>query len=501
MLLTAYHALGQGSEGLGSLRHIQSTREPVVADEAPADSWGSVPTEKTSLINVAPVLLPFFNNGTVFGVPGTVTGDFWDRTQLTGAWGGLRTDLASNGLFVDVYSTSVYQDVASGGLRTGSSFTQNIQTSINLDTGRAGLWSGGLFHFTLQSRYGSSPQDTFTVGASVPQYMGLLLPGPLFTNNTLPSEYFFVQALGTKFSVLFGKISDIFIPDQTLFADSYKYYFANFNFNLNPLTANTYNPTSIAALAVWTPVPWLTTAQGVLDPNTQADNLATNAFDHVNLYWEGVASYKIGELPGQFAPAFNWSNKPKMDLASPFGPLAPGQIPQAVGALIGSPLTGGLPINFANHTLFVIANLSQYLLVLEDSEAIAEAHRTGQVLHGAGVFARAGWGPQDSNPITGTTSAGLFVHGLLARRKYDSFGLGYYYNFISNDLKNDVAQLTAGTASVRDEQGIEVFYSLAITPAIRMIASYQHIWDPLAAQVATNQRWADIILARVTVAW
>ncbi len=56
MLLTAYHALGQGSEGLGSLRHIQSTREPVVADEAPADSWGSVPTEKTSLINVAPVL-------------------------------------------------------------------------------------------------------------------------------------------------------------------------------------------------------------------------------------------------------------------------------------------------------------------------------------------------------------------------------------------------------------------------------------------------------------
>src|SRR6266404_4718788 len=96
MLLVAHYALGQGSEGLGSLRHIQTTREPVVADETPVDLWGSVPTEKTSLINAAPVLLPFFNNGTVFGVPGTVTGDLWDRTQVTGAWGGLRTDLARN---------------------------------------------------------------------------------------------------------------------------------------------------------------------------------------------------------------------------------------------------------------------------------------------------------------------------------------------------------------------------------------------------------------------
>ena len=92
-------------------------------------------------------------------------------------------------------------------------------------------------------------------------------------------------------------------------------------------------------------------------------------------------------------------------------------------------------------------------------------------------------------------------HGLFDIRQYDSFGVGYYYNAISNDLKNHVAQLTAGTSTVKDEQGIEIFYDFAITPAVRLIPSYQHIWQPLTAQVATKQNEADVFLARLTVVW
>ena len=82
---------------------------------ATADTWGPVQTEKASVANLAPVLLPFFNNGPVFGLPGTEVGDFWHRTQLTGDWGGIRTDLARHGFFFDLYSTSAYQNVMSGG--------------------------------------------------------------------------------------------------------------------------------------------------------------------------------------------------------------------------------------------------------------------------------------------------------------------------------------------------------------------------------------------------
>ena len=86
-------------------------------------------------------------------------------------------------------------------------------------------------------------------------------------------------------------------------------------------------------------------------------------------------------------------------------------------------------------------------------------------------------------------------------RKYDSFGVGYYYNAISNDLKNSIKRLTFNTASVNDEKGMEIFYDFAITPAIRFIPSYQHIWDPIAARVSKHENGADVFLSRMTVAF
>jgi porin len=48
---------------------------------------------------------------------------------------------------------------------------------------------------------------------------------------------------------------------------------------------------------------------------------------------------------------------------------------------------------------------------------------------------------------------------------------------------------------------METFYDFAITPAIRFIPSYQHIWNPLIAQAAKQRDHADLFLARVTIAW
>jgi carbohydrate-selective porin OprB len=480
---------------------VQKPLAPRKKLKAPAKEAVS-PTAQLSIATVAPGLLPFFNNAPVFGLPGTVSGSFWDRTQLTGDWGGARTDLARRGFFFDLYSTTALQDVTSGGLKTGTAPIQNTQLSINVDTQRAGLWSGGLIHFTAQSRYGNDPSQTFTVGSYVPQYTALVEPGPLLSRDTLPSEYFLAQALSKQFSVVLGKISDVFIPDQTLFGNSYKYYFANFNFNKNPMTTNFYNPTAWAALAVWTPAQWLAIAGGVLDPNSQADNFATDAFDRVNLYLTAVASYQIEGLPGQFSPALNWSNKPKIDLTAPFGPLTSvAQVTQAVGVLVGSGMTANLPINFNSESWFAIANVSQYLFVKDDSETVTQKLKSGQPINGVGIFARAGYAPQGTNTVTIDASVALFAHGLFDARPYDSFGVGYYWNQFSADLKNDIATLTLGMANLKNESGVEVFYDFAITPAIRLIPSYQHIWFPLTAQVATNQNSADVFLARVNLAF
>jgi porin len=468
----------------------------------PADSWGPVPTEKVSLANLAPFLLPYFNNGPVFGLPGTEVGDFRRRTQLSGDWGGLRTDLARHGFFFDLYSMSAYQGVASGGLKTGSAFIQNTQLSINVDTGRAGLWSGGIFHITLESRYGSfSPQNTFTVGSTAPQYTGLTFPGPFFVHDVLPTEYFLVQALAPKFNVVLGKLNVLNLADPTFFGNSYKHYFANLNFNKNPMALNFYNSTSLAAVGVWTPSKLLTLGAGVFDPNSQADNFATKAFDRVNIYGFGIFSYKIGGLPGQTWAQFNWTNKPKIDLEAPFGQLPSGANSEAVGVLLGVLSPQVVPINYKSTSWVTIGNFSQYLLVKDPSGAIAEKLGSGQPLRGIGVFGRIGYAPEETNPITRDASVALLANGLSDQRPNDSFGLGIYHNGISQPLKDHIARLTGATVTPKNENGLEVFYDFAITPAIRVIPSYQHIWNPLTAAVVKNERSADVFLVRLSLTW
>lgn len=508
LMLAAFihgEAFGQGGnfDGFGYLGEDAVTAPARSSagrrDTSGPPEWGPVDTDKTSLANMAPVLLPFFNNGPVFGLPGTVVdGGFWNNTQLTGDWGGRRTDLARRGFFFDVYTTSAYQDLMSGGLDPGDWFVQNTQMAINVDTGRAGWWDGGLIHFVTQARYGANPAQTFNSGATVPIYTGLIEPDPLAYSTTLPSEYFLVQAFSEQTSVVVGKISDVYIPDQTLFGDSYKFYFANFNFNKNPITTNFYNPTAWAVLGVYAVSPQLAFAGGVLDPNSRSQNFANNAFDRVNLYFTAVASYDIGGLPGQFSPAFNWSNQYQLDLSNPFGALAPAQIPQAVGYLLGSPDSAGLPINNSSNSCFLIANASQYLYVADDPGLVKKKLQSGQPLRGVGVFGRAGWAPQETNTITGDGSVALFARGLAESRQYDSVGVGWYINGISPDLQHQVRTYTGGLLNVQNEQGMEVFYDYAITPAVRLIPSYQHIWNPLSA-VAAGHDDADLWMMRGTV--
>lgn len=467
-----------------------------------ADPWGPVPIKKVSLANLAPFFLPFLNNGPVFGMPGTDLGDFLHRTQLSGDWGGLRTDLARHGFFFDLYSISTYQDVASGGIKTGTASIQNTQLSINVDTGRAGLWAGGIFHGTLESRYGSSsPQNTFTAGSSVPQYTGLAFPGPFFVHDVLPTEYFLLQSLTPKFAVILGKANVLTHADQTFFGNSYKYDFANLNFNKNPMALNFYNTSSLAAIGVWTPSQRVTVSAGVYDPNSQANNLATKAFDRVNIYGITIFSYKIGGLPGQSWAQYNWTNKPKIDLTSPFGQLSPSEVPQAVGVLLGTPSSQALPINYKGTSWVTIGNFAQYLFVKDHPAAVAEKLGSGQTLRGIGLFGRIGYAPEETNSITRDASVALFANGLSDHRPNDSFGLGIYHNGISQPLKNDFARLTGATATVKNENGLEVFYDFAITPAIRLIPSYQHIWNPFTAEVAKNERSANIFLLRLSLTW
>ncbi len=236
--------------------------------------------------------------------------------------------------------------------------------------------------------------------------------------------------------------------------------------------------------------------------NSKAENFAVDAFNRVNLYLTAVASYSIGNLPGQFSPSLDWSNQRKIDLENPFGPLTSvSQAKQAVGGLLGANSFDGLPANFKSNSWFAIANVSQYLFVKDDLSVVAEKLKSGQVINGVGVFVRGGYDPEGTNTVARDFSAALFAHGLFDNRIYDSFGIGFYYNVTSNDFKNSIRNLTLGQSKADDEKGIELFYDFAITPAIRIIPGYQHIWNPLTAQVSKGNNHAEVFLARLTAAW
>jgi carbohydrate-selective porin OprB len=121
-------------------------------------------------------------------------------------------------------------------------------------------------------------------------------------------------------------------------------------------------------------------------------------------------------------------------------------------------------------------------------------------MRGIGVFNRLGYTPDTTGTLTRDASVALFARGLLDSRQYDSFGVGFYFNGVSPHFKNDIEQLTAGTRP-KNEKGIEIFYDFAITPAIRLNPSYQHVWSPLIAGVALRQDHADLFLVRLNLAF
>ena len=96
-------------------------------------------------------------------------------------------------------------------------------------------------------------------------------------------------------------------------------------------------------------------------------------------------------------------------------------------------------------------------------------------------------------------SVALLANSLSHGRPDDSFGLGIYHNGISGPLRDDIVRLTETTATPDNEDGLEVFSDFAITPAIRVIPSCQHIWNPLTAGVMKNERGADVFPVRLSL--
>jgi porin len=78
----------------------------------------------------------------------------WTRDKLTGDWGGLRSDLITHGVSVDLRLTQVVQEVTSGGAKRGGQYGGLMDYIVNIDGKKAGLWDGVTFNMHATTRWG-----------------------------------------------------------------------------------------------------------------------------------------------------------------------------------------------------------------------------------------------------------------------------------------------------------------------------------------------------------
>jgi len=135
-------------------------------------------------------------------IPNTWGGDLLSRPRLTGDWGGFRDELGKKGVVFDVDLLLTPQGVATGGRDTEAEFWGNAEYTLNVDTGKAGLWPGGFLRAIANSGFGESVlKDS---GAISPVNTAALLPKPNEPNTGLMHATF-MQFLSPKFGLVAGK--------------------------------------------------------------------------------------------------------------------------------------------------------------------------------------------------------------------------------------------------------------------------------------------------------
>ena len=356
----------------------------------------------------------------------------WERTKLTGDWGGSRTALAASGLTLDADSTNYDFGNTSGGLDRRFDYAGHGDYVLNADMGKLGLMEGQFWKICAEHRWGQTINgDT---GALLP---ATILPDLPVTDSedVYLTNVLLTQAFSENFAVFAGKL-DTLDGDTTAFASGRgKTQFSNMAFVANPIALRQIPYSTLGAgfvvLHELQPIFTFTVLNAT-------DTARTSGFDE--LFNEGAAVTSSLRLPTNFfdRPGHQliggtWTSRDVVSL---------GQDPRII--------LPDVPIARQSDSWSIFWNCDQYLVVDPDNSA-----------RGWGYFARAGYGDDETDPIEWFLSAGLGGSSPLAGRPADTFGVGWYHAGTSDKL-GPIIETAFGP--IGDGDGVELFYNVAVTP-------------------------------------
>ena len=205
---------------LASLWLVLSALSPAYAGEPKKE------TGMASIMTLAPQMTPFSDYRST---------KWSTATSALGVcnFGAKRQELYEKGIAIDGGLTNVFQGVVSGGANQTWQNTIITDQQISLDTGRLGLWSGGLIVIHGRSKFGNNVLSE--AGTLSPVNDAALTPESSEADKWFLEEYYLFQALSEKWSVVAGRVLFSSIGDLNRFAGNEKTQFLNVSLRNSPL--------------------------------------------------------------------------------------------------------------------------------------------------------------------------------------------------------------------------------------------------------------------------
>jgi len=373
------------------------------------------------------------------------SGDLLTRSTLTGDWNGSRKKLAENGLHLDFRVVTTYQNLFDGGIKEHDGFVSTQDLVIQLDTGKAGLWPGGLLKLRVESRVGEAV-DGISTGALSPVNNDALIPNDSnnINDETIGlTEVVFTQFLSPQFGIVGGLLNTLDGDTNELVGNPRSdAHFLNSSFLYSLVEATTSPTVTLGGGMIFIPNDSIIGSILAFDTEESATHNPFDTSKGTTVATEWNFKYSLGELPGAQTAGFLYAFDNEF---TTYGNDPRSTIPELIRG-------NGLP---------------------QKSESWAFYHNAHQYLQwddgkGWGIFTRFGIADRETNPIDWTAAAGISGEGVFNIRPNDSFGLGYYH------IEPTDSPLFK-FLDINEENGFEIWYNAEVTPWFHVTADLQII--------------------------
>lgn len=390
------------------------------------------------------------------------SGDLFERSHLTGDWGGARTGLSKKGIQFDVDFTQYMQSVVDGGRDTGTRYGGSLDYLLNLDLMQMGVMPGALITIRGETRYGDAANDI--AGPLMPVNSDGLFPlsGELDNEVAIAiTTLRYAQFLSEHFGVFLGKIDTLDSGNEFAGGRGVSQYM-NANFLLSPAALLSVPYSTLAAGIVVMPIKNMTITSLVMNTT---DSSTTSGFSDFGEGWTWLTSvqyqYQLAGLPGGMAAGVTYATD------NDFTNIA--------GGIVFQP-GEGLSLSNEDETWFATWDAWQYLWLEEAAKGPVSQTNGTQDLQGIGLFTRVGFADDETNPVDFSLSGGIAAMGLIPTRDRDTLGIAYSYTSIQ-DIR------LAGLLGIDSHaQAVECFYNIALTPATHLTLDAQYV-EPTSSEV------------------